>query len=71
MVLVNMLLEVLENLLIEVKELYFSLEVLRFGKFLIFLEFVRDWVSFNVLVIIKNVFNYWLVFKNWNCDYLR
>lgn len=71
MVLVNMLLEVLENLLIEVKELYFSLEVLRFGKFLIFLEFVRDWVSFNVLVIIKNVFNYWLVFKKWNCDYLR
>lgn len=68
---VNTLSEVLENLSIEAKELYLSSEVSRLGKPPTPLEFVRDWVSPNVPVIIKNAFNHWPALKKWNCDYLR
>lgn len=71
MVVINGLLEVLENLFFEVREFYFSLKVLKIEIFFSFLEFLRDWVNLNVFVIIKNVFNYWLVFEKWNSDYFR
>jgi len=35
------------------------------------LTFLRDYVSRNKPVIIKNAFNHWLALKHWNNDYLR
>ena len=68
---VNRLSKALENLSVEAKELYLNLEVPRLGKPPTPLEFLRDWVSPNVPVIIKNAFNHWPALEKWNSDYLR
>ena len=35
------------------------------------LEFLREWVSYNRPVVIKNAINHWPALKNWSISYLK
>ena len=67
----NTLLEALETLSFEARELYLSSKVPRLQKAPSPLEFLRNWVNPNIPVIIQNAFNDWPAIEKWNNDYLR